>query len=644
MSSLDHSDIQPGCPTQGGPLYPLSAVTTRHIKAGKFCYFVELNATKTYRIAAEGPVVVWQQSPRGWHKLETLHGEAFSLQIAKQGLIAIGGASEDADIFITSAAGPMLKVESFLGPGLGRVEPFPGNQLFVVVDIWGALSQQPLPIGKPGASISHIDNLTEEDVVKLPTSLCDPDIYQKLEIEGDLRHVFRIELPETLPPGTYILELEWGEELVSDPVQIEITKPNSIELRDRFGEQFIEQAKELIGPSASVIACFNPLPANSLLYEGLSHKQIADIPEGNWLLFFGFDTRSLFEQDKALWWLVNEETEEIIYHESTAWPDVYVADSDIDDDNSEVYAAAIAPHFGLLQNRQNNYFNVGPLFQQAPEPVKPPRKRAVEKPEGFLREKGDCPKIRKIAILVQFDDNTSPTNKKGKLIPNFDKVLEAEKKIVEGLGCKPIVELKPDDFITHSSSGVPKFETPRKANKDYKSLNPLFEAISAQFKEQKDCCFELLIFINGHQDRDNYLIYSNKGVPYEKKDKKKDVKSVISLPILMLMLARHISELSKAMKPECIPAAELIVHSCFSGRFADLKIDKAVKLGMSITASSSGDETTKGEPGRYYFLEALAHCIEKNPGKTLTDIFDCVAKETDRRAGGKQKPKRKPPE
>jgi hypothetical protein len=100
----------------------------------------------------------------------------------------------------------------------------------------------------------------------------------------------------------------------------------------------------------------------------------------------------------------------------------------------------------------------------------------------------------------------------------------------------------------------------------------------------------------------------------------------------------------------CQPPAELIFHTCFSGRFANSDFDKANDAGLGITASSRGDQTTKGDRNggaagndSYFFLDALEECVRRNPGRPIKDIFECIEEGTSRRSGGTQAPVRKPP-
>ena len=184
--------------------------------------------------------------------------------------------------------------------------------------------------------------------------------------------------------------------------------------------------------------------------------------ENRWL-FFAFDHQARFEQPEAIWILANAETQELeLITGENAWPAVYQLDPDVPDDGLIARGSRVGLDFGSPDNQLNQLYGFGPLLQQRPVPDPRPRLQAGGKKSPLAGEpflggtKGKCPKIRKIVILIQFDDNTKEKSRGGRPIPNFDQVLERERRLAKNLGFDQIIELNPDDFLDFDDRGNPR--------------------------------------------------------------------------------------------------------------------------------------------------------------------------------------------
>jgi len=132
------------------------------------------------------------------------------------------------------------------------------------------------------------------------------------------------------------------------------------------------------------------------------------------------------------------------------------------------------------------------------------------------------------------------------------------------------------------------------------------------------------------------------------KNRTSDVADSISQAILCRLIAEQIQRSTRAAGLRCQPPAEVIFHTCFSGRFANIDFDRANDAGLGITASSGARETTKGRRNgggndrRLFLPRSTRRVREGEPDRPLTEIFDCIRDATGRRSGGTQTPVRKP--
>jgi hypothetical protein len=479
-----------------------------------------------------------------------------------------------------------------------------------------------------------------------------------------------MEVPAEVPPGDYNLSFELDE--LVETVEIEIATRQDLTTR----EQALDLAEEALGErlegGLDLLGGSRPLPGGSELCNGLTGELFSVVGGDESWLFFAFDPESGFAQPDATWLVVQAGAGEVqVIDDQGGWPEVRIKDVDptllTEGEGATCQGSRWGPAFGSPKLRDGGFFGGGGVFYNELPAANPPRRRPAV-PVNPVHEgrtllgtpEGPCPDgIKKIALLIQLDDNNQKRNEKGKEIPDFDDVMDRERRLMRELGFNEVHEIKPDDLNAYDSKGKPKLRVPSSMENPYDS-KPILDKVRAIVGGIDDCCTEVLIIVNAHQTRNGYLRFSNRGVPYRgKPNKTKDVKKGINAGLL----ARHIAATVKeAAKDECPPKVELIFHSCFSGRFAHDQMLKAANLGIGITASSSEDQTTRGSrkggaatTDEYFFLEALKKCVDENPGKPLSEIWDCIVEETRKRSAkaeekkkGKfrkkpQRPKRLPP-
>jgi hypothetical protein len=523
---------------------------------------------------------------------------------------------------------PLLWVDQFYSTELSAVKPVAGAALVVVVDCINIFQGDTLPDGNPTASFRYISPKVNAEEIPFLMKRADASVYETLTIESPLRHVFTMTLPRSLAVGSGILTLQWGEALASNAIDFEITSEALAHVRNKCSGKVWSKAEPLIEGATGLVAWHNPLPHGAAVFDGSSGELVFDFPEGEWLPFFAFERTSLFEQNKTLWAFVEINTQEIVDYESTIWPSIKIPTGITDEASGEVFYDDVGPEFGRLHNRENGFLGLDIVLQErsvSPAPEMLPRKKWVPNGIGFLAKKEGCPEIRKVALLIQLYDEAKDEAVTGR--PNFDKVQEKTKDIMWDLGCQLIFEITPKYFTKTKPFRVP-------TSTQFNSFKPIKDAIEYIVSLEGDCCFELIIVINSHQSRSGYLKFRHKKIHGGGKNP--------SANFLSKLIGETIANATQNIAPECKPAAELIIHSCYSGKV------RGPKVGLTgITGSSTSAHTSNGMPGNYCFLEALAECIEKNPGITYPEIFDCVVKGTERRAKGigkKQTPQRKLPE
>ena len=612
-------------------------------------------------LVAVGAVDVWTHDCSEWKSLGRLQRETIRVRLDPQQRIAVQAVDGAAAINVAPAPSARLLIDrihagSRRGRTLAPALPVPGAVLQLLIDVIDVAEGAVLPAEPPQVSFVYADPAVTPSRIELPASSGDASIFSAAGVDAGDRRIIDVVIPKHARPGFGRLIVDNGGDLYLDGVDFEIADPAVVRLRNLLLRRAAGLAARFMPVDTAVIGAYSPLPAGVELCEGLTGQRIASGFDADSFLFFAFDSQSRFEQRRTLWILANKRTKSVQVFDRPVWPNVMIPADDDADDGITCRGSRIGPDFGSPDVQRNQFFG-GVLFQDG-APVAPPQprvpQRAPASPLAGLSFIGgtaaNCPRVTKVAVLVQFDDNTTPQNRNGRQIPNFDDVMKRERALVQALGFDQVFELKPDDFITsYSTSGIPRFQRPTRSNAG--SIQPLLDRIDMIVRGNPDCCTEIVIFINSHQSREGYLRYRNLDVPRRNDPtKKSDVKDSISQAILSRLIAEQIQRSTIAAGLRCQPPAELIFHTCFSGRFASSDFDKANDAGLGITASSGASQTTKGKRNggaattdEYFFLEALEECAKANPDRPLADIFDCIRDATNRRSGGTQRPVRKPP-
>jgi hypothetical protein len=666
MNARDTSNEAAGRrPERCDRILPLGEPASYRLAAGERVELLQLAGNApVIELVALAAVDVRTFDCTTWSTIGRLERETIRLRLDPQQRIAVEAVAGPAAINVSPAPARRLLVDRVYGGsrrGRTRIpsRPVPGEVLQLLIDVIDVEEGESLPSDPPRVSFVYADPAITPARIELQSRTGDAGLFAAAGVAAGDRRVVDIMIPEDAQPGFGRLIIDNGGDLYLDGVEFEIADPAVVKLRNRLLRRSAALAARYMPVQPAVIGPWSPLPDGAELCEALTGKRIASGFDADTFLFFAFDPQSRFEQKRTLWILANWRTKSVQLFDRTVWPNVMIPGDGADDgdDGITCRGSRAGPDFGSPDVQRNQFFG-GVLFQDG-APVAPPRprvpRRAPASPLAGLSFLGgtaaNCPRVTKVAILVQLDDNTTPQNRNGQQIPNFDDVMKRERALVQALGFDQVFELKPDDFITrYSSTGIPQFQRPTLSNAG--SLQPLLDRVDNAVRNNPDCCTEIVIFINSHQSREAYLRYRNRDVPRrnDPKNRKVDVEESISQAILCRLIAEQVQRSTAAAGLRCQPPTEIIFHTCFSGRFANSDFDKANDAGIGITASSGGRETTKGKRNggaattdEYFFLDALEECVRANPDRPLTDIFDCIRDATRRRSDGTQTPVRKPP-
>ena len=664
-SGVDAPQVVPGGKADGDSA-AIDGLAPHQLGAGYSLFrLAERRRPRLRVIAQETPVALWAWSGR-WRYLGRFSGSSTVLDADGATYIAAIALGGDTQISLELLPDPRLVLRRVFdriedGATVAGRGATPGASMSALAQAVTLMEDDELPGDSAEARVFLSDPADAAEAIEL-----DAQIQWDNELPGDTVAV-RFQVPENIEPSLYRLHVQWAG-MTSQPVEFEVTDVAMAETRDEMAGLARQRMAEFDQQDLALIGGYRPLPSGAALCSGLDNTVETIVKGDRTWLFYAFDPDEGFFQSRSAWLLVDEKARVVQKIDVNVWPKVSVAlpgDPAVGADGTTCGGSAFGPDFGNFDNHRDQYFNADKITDRshavprtrARVPVSPPFKRiqrrtgsppprAGKSYTGLV--KGPCKKVTKIALLIQFDDNTAEIRENGRAIPNFDDLLRDERSLIDDLGFDGVKKLGPDDFLRDSdfgSSGLPTRHIPTK-----KLVARLKESIEAVVKGfNKPCCTELVVIFNSHQ-KYNDVKYRNRDIPIKGKPGKVARRMTKgSIPVDTLALA--VSEAIRAANPKdkrC-PAAELIIHSCYSGYLSGTKLTKARKNGLGIITSSSSTQTTKGrrdgDDTKYFLIEALRFCATEHPGKTLadTEMWACVVAETARLSGGKQTPRKHAP-
>ena len=300
----------------------------------------------------------------------------------------VDGEAFERDLHVGSASPPIYVARVFSElieeQMIPLTEPAPGAVVSVVVN--GVTA---------GADAALWVELADGPVVEAAMVLDLEAWFVPAEVSSNLA-VVAFTLPEFLPEGLMKLRVHIDDQH-SRWVPLEVSNQGATrtELGDLLAEQLAEPLTGLV-----VTAPYRSLPSGALLENGLTGEPVHTIQhDGTWL-FFAFDPTSGFEQDTALWILVDPEGAIETIEGQGAWPDVLV-------DGQATFADVGA---SLMLQSASSW--VGPWARKDPPsqvtntyPDVPLITRIGDGKAFSGRVDGTCPNgIRKIGLILQLDD------------------------------------------------------------------------------------------------------------------------------------------------------------------------------------------------------------------------------------------------
>jgi len=608
----------------------------------------------SYLFTSSTETLLWVRRGERWLEVPPIRAEAVCLDLEPGDFVAARSRDEDGVLDVGPVPAPRLRVDRLFDGVHGRRtraprSPVPGAELDILLVLTGAREDTEVPDELPQVRFTAAG---ASEGIPVPV-LHPTDLFDAVGVEAGARGAFRLCIPVDAPAATGRMQVSWGPFFL-DGIDFEITTPEVAATRADLAEAATDLARCELGKDAAVVGSHRPLQVGTRLREGLTGQLLSDVVDPDTHLFYAFEPGTLFEQERTLWITARAGAEPVVF-ESPRWPEVVVPDPCVEEDGVISEGDRVGIDYGSPNTRRNQLFAVGgslTLLEVLGGPSRVPKR--VPSPlngEPLLGPpRPGCRRVRKIAVLVQLDDNTAPRRRNGRLIPNFNDVMQRERDLIRVLGFDQLVELRPDDFILRfTSGGKPLFVRPTATQAN--SLQPLLTRLDGLVRRITDCCTEIVVFINAHQSKEGYLRYKNKDVPYSGgSTRTSDVSGPLSQSYLARLIAQQIQTSTAAAGLACQPRVELVFHSCYSGNFGAGDFGRVNKAGVGVTASSGGKETTKGLPkggaattDEYFFLDALEECAKASPGQTLAELFPCIRASTRRRSGNKQTPERRPP-
>ncbi len=609
------------------------------------------------------PVFAWQWTGNTWTYAGYID-EPTTLTVQSPAWLAVYPV-EDADVQTAYVGRAQLRVERMFGGAVDGLTSapagaVPGRRLYALVTGEGLAQSESVAVTLSYPAESAVELVLPQPVEARFVAL------EQLEIAGDQR-VIELVVPDNARVGYATVEVSVAG-LVAASVPVDISTAATVAERQElatFAEAYIAE----LSPEQplSIVAGYNPLPEGSMVSDGMTGEVIHRVTGEREYLFFGFDPESLFEQPEARWLLADAATGELrVLEGQGGWPVVELEterDSDSEEQQNEILVD-FGGH-GVLYNQFFNASAGGVLLSTTS--LYPPRSiqygTQVNKGKQITGNAAGCATYRKVGIIVRLDDNTKPTMRtekgKRKAIPSFDEVVKQEFQLLQGLGFDDIYYVKPADLVSIAANGTQSLKLGALAfgsNKyGTKGLKPIFDRISQAIDSIKNCCGEIAIFVNAHQTKSGFLVFSHHYT--NKKLKRVRVRK----PINAGAFAQAVAKLFADKKQTCIPTA-LMFHSCYSGKFDGSEYSStdsgAINVHKKLVVISSSAHNQKSRGTRaldrvetFFFLEALDECLlirdasKKIIGvKTLKDAWKCIqdkTKEKATKAGFPQSPKRK---
>ena len=437
-------------------------------------------------------------------------------------------------------------------------------------------------------------------------------------------------IPESLEPGLHAVQISTAERR-TEPTEIAVASPETIETRTALAERARDQASELFGRSMDIVAPFEPLPAGTLLSDAIDQEaDTYEIVSDQAWLFFVFQRGAGFAQETA-WLLFDGDSGELETSLlRSSWPEgVGVAMG------PSVFHGGV---FAVVRESPLKAWN----FDPQPGPA------TAERPKGITGRltgttTGKCPNgYTTIPVIVQLSDEPEKDPNR----PDFDELADSISDLFTSTLDVPsgnVQTLKPGDFWEQTSTGDWHFDLSEFAD----LMRDLFNA------EGLDCeCTEFVVIVISHGlevegTQDLHPVTAQyieaDGTKHRDQTSTKDLTTTIAI-------------LQENAGATACPVT-FVDHTCYSGQSLDQGPYDDEGLGqfpghnIELITSSDDGETSNGDTDdtgeqNVHFFDALKECLEEHG--SFAEAWECIQKKTNRKSkagltGDPQHPQRRPP-
>jgi hypothetical protein len=451
----------------------------------------------------------------------------------------------------------------------------------------------------------------------------------------------------TVPPGAavgaHLLRLRLGG-TYSGWTPLEIADPGLLPVREALAQRVLSFLSEDGGERGAqrVVGPYLPLPVGAVVRDGLNERVSHRVTRSGQWLFYAFDDLPTGRSGAARWLLVDQHSGEIdATLPGDGWPFVIAPSGLVLFDAgvpSVLYGGAFLADG--LPRFPGNGLHAPPPRIAGEEPGSGPGWSANDLPFWGSFE-GPCREIRKIAVIVQLDDQVFTHGNKGALLAQpvdaFSEKAAAMKATYRALGFDQIHHVKPADLVSGRVPWYRQGSVPARKGLDLDAL----DALLRQIAKTADCCTEVSITVLSHG------ILTLKG---ELKDQRqwgagnhflkyahRVNGELIALDVITTTdLVRMFVEAFYAERKQCVPLS-VIVNACHSGQgvknAAKFLRNPTYSLADPVTGkqsqpvqligSSKSCQTTRALPWpggitEYPFINALRACLKAHP-KGLAD-------------------------